>query len=57
MKSVEVCFKKDVLAREKYKKYAKFLNEIMTDGVAYSLNEVDKALIDYCKGRVGKCAV
>jgi hypothetical protein len=55
MKSVEVCFKKDVLAREKYKKYAKVLNEIMTDGVAYSLNEVDKALIDYCKGRVGKC--
>jgi len=55
MKSVEVVFKKDVLARKEYKRHADALNEVLKDGVAYSLREVDNFLIDHCKGRVGKC--
>jgi hypothetical protein len=55
MKSVEVCFKSELLARKEYKRHAEVLGEVLKDGVAYSLREVDNFLINHCKGRVGKC--
>jgi len=47
-------FKQEILELPEYKKHKDFLNEIMDGKHAYSLAEVDRALVDYCRQRVGK---